>query len=317
MSAMGSVNLNPLDMAIAQEFITTDQFTQLLPARPVSGIQNRYRRETVRPNVAPHHIDGTVCESVGKFTTVTDEVGRIMAQPKLDVKVARMANLADAFREQLSSVRWELVDKWGYYLINGNGQTSPSSDDGEIKGLKVLADALPATQRYTPGTTTSGVALQFIHLDKLRKLLQYRPDFYLMTEDHLIDLKALFINLGGVAMPEVMRPFTVFEGDRIVIQNRPVPAYGGIPIFTSNHIQVESTNGATGKYRIYAGSFEEGKGLEVFYDQRNGAMGLEVEGIQMKEKKDDKFVRVRHMMGLSLRSTLSLACLVNMKITNT
>lgn len=311
----GAHNRNPIEMTIAQEFITTDQFTALLPARPVVGNVNRYRRETQRVLTKPHHIDGTICEGVAKFTTVQDEVGRIIAQPALDWKVANHGTLADTWMEQFQSARWEIQEKWGYYLINGNGQTT--SNDGEIKGLKVLADALSSDQLYNPSASTPGHAIQLVDLDILRERVKYPVDFYLTHPRILIDIKVHQLNMGGNTVEHVMMPFAYFgRGGQLVIQNRPVPAYNGIPIYVSEHILPETTYDVGSKYRVYAGSFTEGKGLEVFFDPTKTTFGITMEKMDTDRTKDEYFVRIRHSMGLSLRSSVALAHMDNLKITN-
>jgi len=314
LATWGAKNANPVDLTLAQETIVIDQFTQQIPVSFVNGTENRYRREVTRVPVVPHHVGGTVCEGVGSFTPVTDQVGRLLAQIPLDKKIQAASNNVSQIRDQLQSTAWELAEKLGYYMINGNGGTT--SSDGEIKGLKILSDALPATQWYLPATSAAGVALQLIHLDKIRKLVKYPIDFYLMHSDLYIDYKDLAMAMGGNALGEVQRPFASFAGGSVVIQDRGVPAYDGIPIYTSDHIQTESCYGNPLKHRIYAGSFQQSKGLEMFFDPSNTTMGIQVDPVHTKEGSDEDFWRVRDMKGLSLRSTLSLSYGSNFKITN-
>jgi len=311
--ASGAQSRNPLSLALAQETITIDQFSNILPIRAVTGTRNVYRREERRPNVAALNVGGTTTKSSGLGKKYEDEVGRFISEPTLDMKVATANDLVNAFTEQMGLMAWELAEQRSDMIVNGD---PTPTQDGTFKGLKVLSDGLPASQKVTPSTASPGVEISTTYLDLLKNKIRYSVAGFLMHPNMLIDLKENMLDSGGVTPEMIQRQFAVFMGGNLVIQNRPVPSYDNIPIFTSEFVEKETTYTQGNKYRVYAFSFMEGAGLELFYPAGTN-LGVQIEAPQMIEDKDEKFIRVRQLIGLTLRSTLSLAYLSNLKITNT
>lgn len=320
LTASGFQNLNPFAVDVIRQVLTKDNFTAQIPARGVSGIYNTYVRESTQVLAKTHAVAGTVSESVAVDVKTNDEVGRIISQISLDRKVAIGHNLTNPWGRQFQAGTWAMTQKWQNQVANGGGTA-----EKDISGLTKLADGAGSGQKYTPGTSTSGIALALVHLDKIKALLQYPCDFFVMNEKLFIDFKVLAQSAGGLRMEEYQRPFAVYGSDGRVLafeeQTVRVPTYDGVPIYINNYLGTETTKGGSGKYRIIAGSFEPGKGLEYFYPVTDDkgmptALGIMVEPVQMKPDYDEKFVRVVHCAGLSLYSTKAIAHGINFKITN-
>lgn len=322
LTSSGFKDLNPRSVDVIRQILTKDNFTAQLPALGVDGINNIYVRESTQATTTTFDVGDQVTESVVKDTKVTDECGRLVTQVSLDRKVAIGSNNREPWGRQLEGATWAMTQKWQDQAANGGGAT-----DGDITGLTGLADGAGSGQKYTADTTTSGVAVALVHLDKIRELLQYPCDFFCMNEKLLIDIKVLMQSAGGIQTVEYQNPFASFNtvgatGSFEEIRNFRVPAYDGVPIFTNNYLGTETTSGGSGKYRIIAGSFAAGKGLEYFYPTTDDqgmrtALGVQIDPLHSKEDRDERFLRVVHMAGLSLYSTKAIAQGVNFKITNT
>ena len=87
--------------------------------------------------------------------------------------------------------------------------------------------------------------------------------------------------------------------------------YENIPIFKNDNIGTESTNGSTGKHRIYAGVFGEGEGL-VGLKPSNSDPGLRISVPFLSETKDATLRRVKMYTGLALYTKLGLAKMGNL-----
>lgn len=317
----GFKDLNPRSVDVIRQILTKDNFTAQLPALGIDGIANYYVRETTQATTTVFDVGDAVTESKVVDTKTSDECGRLVTQVSLDRKVAIGSNLREPWGRQLEGATWVMTQKWQNQAANGGG-----SSDGDITGLTGLADGAGSSQKYTPGTSTSGIAVALVHLDKIREKLQYPCDFYVMNEKLVTDIKVLMQSAGGIQTIEYQNPFASFNtvgatGSYEEIRNFRVPAWDGVPIFTNNYLTTETTNSGSGKYRIIAGSFAPGKGLEYFYpitdDQgMRTALGVQIDPLHSKESYDERFLRVVHMAGLSLYSTKAIAQGVNFKITN-
>ena len=310
----GAKNLNPLALEVMRR-TTIDQFTSQLPAKSVPGVSNIYRRrgsETIL-NITTRAVAtaGAITEGYASANIVTDNCGRIIGQASMDTLIEKAHDLTDPWREQVNAFVPALQDKMANELINGAGTA------GGPSGLKKLINAIGSTQQYTPNTTTSGVAAQFYHLDKLALRVRGARKAYVMNPNLALDLKVLGLALGGNVWREVMVPYAmVGPGGAVVIQDRPVQGYNGIPIFETEWMTSETTCGKSGKYRIFCVSLDDTTGVELFYPSAAPAIGLEVHPLQMKENYPEKFMRFEWTAGLSAKHAQSVAQCMNLKLTN-
>jgi len=321
LTASGFKNLNPRAVDVIRQILTKDAFTAQIPAFGVSGIHNIYVRESTATTSYLQDIADAITETKAVDVKVTNEVGRIVTQVSLDRKVAIGHNNRNAWGRQIEAASWSMTQKWQNQVACGTG-----ASEGNITGLEALADGAGATQKYTADTTTSGVALALVHLDKIKALCKYPVDYFVMNEALLIDFKVLCQAAGGIQTVELQNPFGSFNSMGITasyeeIPTVRVPAWDGVPLFVNNYLTTETTNGGASKYRIIAGSFAPGKGLEYFYPEiddkgNRTALGVMIDPIHDKEGFDERFVRIVHMAGLSLHSTKAIAQGVNYKITN-
>lgn len=314
MLASGAQGRDPLTHAIAREFVVRDQFSGILPVVQIPGTKYTFRQEQTRPTAAVLHNRGNTSASSNITTKVTLEVGRLYSEPDLDDKEVIASDLADAWFEQYRGGGWQIQDTWRAKLAEGAAQTTAS--DGNIKGLKAMVDAtgFPATQKYRPATNTTGRTLALVDLDILKKKVKYRPDFFVMPEALYIDYKVLALASGN-GLQEIEMPFARFSDFGYEIDTRMVAAYDGVPIFLNDNIAVESTAGKTGKLRIYCGTLEPDKGLEIFYPEDTN-LGLTIDPIARRPGTGRKFSLMQMFAGLALRSELGLSVMTNIKVTN-
>jgi hypothetical protein len=312
--AGGAQGTNPLTHIFAREFVTRDQFTGLIPAHSVPGTKNIFRRELSRPTAGIYDVDQSISQTAGKTVKVTEEVGRIYCVPQLDNKVTLGHDLRPAFMEQLKLASWQLSDVAAENLARGAEQTT--SSDGNIKGLKAIVDAsaFPATQEYDRNASTAGGYLRLIDLDILKAKVRYRPDFYVMPTRIAIDYKALVQALGG-GIEQVEMPFAKFGSAGYEIDTRLVASYDGVPIFVNDNITAETYCTGGDKYRVYCGTFEPDKGLELFYPEGTD-VGMTIGALTASETKLVKFIQMEMFFNLSLRSYGGLAVLRNLRSQN-
>lgn len=307
----GAVQVDPLALDVIRKTII-DQFTSQLPIKSVPGIHNIYRRRGTTPTILVHDVGSIITEGYATATKVTDEVGVLLAQISLDRKVELGHNLKDAWEDQLDAYIPELRDKLSNQIINGTGAT-----DGNFSGLKKLADTFGSAQKFTNSTTTSGVAIQFHHLDRIANLTRGSRKCFVMNKNIALDLKVLGLALGGNMWSQTMVPYAAInEGGFWEIENRPVQAYNGIPIFVDDSCTTETTNGKSGKYRVYCVSLDESTGVSLFYPAKVPSMGMEIAPIQRKESYTESFLRLSWHIGLSAKSSQALAQGTNFKFTN-
>lgn len=313
--ASGMQDRNPMALEVLRR-ITFDQFTSQMPTKGINGVHNIYRRRGTTPLVKVHDVGGAVCEGTATSTVITDQVGRILAQPSIDRKVYTGANLIDAWIDQIQAFVPQIREKAADRIINGTGAT-----DGDVIGLKKLASNFGSNQLFRSSTTTSGVAIKFHHLDRISNLVLGSNKFFLMHPNTALDLKVLGLALGGNTWGQTMIPYAVADGNGVIgLMNKPVASYNGIPIFESNWMTTETTNGGSGKYRVLCGSFDDSDGVSMFYPQSDidgpTTLGMQILPAQQKESQDEKFVRIVWQFGISAKSTQSLAQGVNFKFTN-
>lgn len=314
----GAQSQDPLMMRIIRR-TTLDQFTGILPAKSVPGITNTYRRTSHTPIVKILNVGGTICEGAACNSKKTDEVGRLIGQPSLDVKVITGHDVVDAWSDQLMQYIPRLQDQFATYLINGTGAT-----DGEVTGLKKLVDVFGTNQRYKPGTTTANVPIQLFHLDVLLDRIRGSANqrAILVDPDIYNDIKVLGMAAGGNTWSQVMVPYAMQDESGAVIRaERPVQAYDGVPIYKSPWLGTDTTNGATNAHRVIALSLEEGTGVELFYPESvagysRSAMGMTIDPPVSKPEQDEMYMRLRWLIGLSAYSTQAIAQIVNIKKTN-
>lgn len=311
MKAGGAAQVDPLALNVIRRTII-DQFTSQLPVKSVPGIHNIYRRRGTTPTIYIHDVGSVITEGQVTATKVTDEVGTLLAQISLDRKVELGHSLRDAWEEQLEAYIPELRDKFSNQLINGSGAT-----DGNIYGIKKLVDGFGSGQKFTASTTTSGVAIQFHHLDRIANLARGSQKCFVMNKNLALDLKVLGLALGGNTWSSVMVPYTVInESGFMEVEQRPVPAYNGIPIYEDDSATTETTNGKSGKYRVYCVSMDPATGVELFYPAKLPTLGMEISPVQRKESYTESFMRLSWHIGLSARSSQSVSQGTNFKFTN-
>lgn len=307
-AASGGKNLNPLSRKVIKQFLEHDQFTQIVPTTAVPGTENKYVRETQRPLVKVHNIDGTICAGVAKQEIITDEVGRLIAQPEIDRKVELSQDIRKVWTDQIEATGWEIADKWANQLINGTGAT-----DGDITGLKALIDAIGSDAKYVCASTCdSGAEISFAYLDELLRIPKYGVDFIMMHSKIKNNLLVDFRSLGGNSMDHVKVPQATFGPGGMQIKERDVLAYNGIPIFENDYLGTETTEGGSGKYRVIAGSLSPMFGLHTFYPAATD-MGFQFEPIMTKQSKHERYLTTAHYMGLSLKSEKAIAQLINIR----
>lgn len=312
--ASGAQGRDPLTHAIAREFITRDQFTGILPVTQIPGTKYVFRQEKTRPTADVLHNRGNTTASSNITEKVELEVGRLYTEVDLDDKEVIASDLSEAWFEQYRGGGWQLQDLWKAKVAEGAVQT-PSSD-GNIAGLKAIVDAstFPAAQKYRPATNTTGRALALVDLDILKKKVKYRADFFVMPESLFIDYKVLVLGSGN-GIEQIEMPFARFSDYGYEIDTRPVAAYDGVPIFVNDNIAAESTAGKTGKLRVYCGTLEPDKGLEIFFPKDTN-MGLTIDPVMRRPGTGRKFSLMQMFAGLALRSDLGLSVMTNVKVTN-
>lgn len=309
----GAQNLNPLALEVMRR-TTLDQFTGELPAKPISGVNNVFRRrgsETIlQVNNRDIGTSSAITEGYATANIVTDTCGRVIGQPSMDTIVEAAHNLVNPWVDQVNAYIPVLQDKIANNIINGSGS------GGQMSGLKKIANAIGSTQQYTPNTTTTGNNIQFVHLDKLALRVRGARKAFIMNPNLAIDLKQLGTALGGVTWGSVMVPYASVNADGYIeIQQRPVQAFNGIPIFESEWMTTETTCGKSGKYRVFCISLDEGTGVELFYPNTLPALGLQVYQPEVKESYPEKFMRFEWIAGISARGPQSIAQGFNFKLT--
>jgi hypothetical protein len=315
LSLTGAKNLNPASVDVMRKS-TIDQFTGQLPVRAVLGVSNTYRRrgsETIL-NVNKRAVGtaSAITEGYATANVVTDNCGRVIAQASMDTLIEKAHDLTNPWREQVDAYIPVLQDKIANEVINGTGT------DGGFKGFKGLCNAIGSSQQYTPNTTTSGAEVKFVYLDKLALRVRGARKAYIMNPNIALDLKQLGVALGGNIWSQIMVPYGVpGPGGVIQIQDRPVQAFNGIPIYETEWMTTETTCGKSGKYRIFCVSMDDTTGVELFYPSSVPAIGMEVHPLQMKEGFPEKFMRFEWTAGLSTRHAQCIAQCFNIKLTNT
>jgi len=314
LSVTGSKNLNPLSVDVMRK-TSIDQVTGQLQVRAVPGVSNSYRRRgsatIMNINLRAVGVAGDITEGYATANVVTDNCGRVIGQASMDTMIEKAHDLTNPWREQIDAYIPELQDKFANEVINGTGAS------GGFKGLKALCNAIGATQQYTPSTTTSGLDVKFVHLDKLALRVRGTKKAFLMNPNLAIDFKQLGVSLGGNVWSSIMVPYGVVGPNGVMtIQERPVQAFNGIPIYETEWMTTETTCGKSGKYRIICISMDESTGVELFYPSSSPAIGLEVYPLQLKERNPEKFMRFEWIAGLSTRHAQCIAQGFNFKITN-
>lgn len=313
LSVTGSQNLNPLALDVMRK-VTLDQFTGELPAKAISGVNNTFRRrgqETIL-NVGNRAVgvSTAITEGYATATIVTNTAGRVIGQASMDTLIEAAHNNVNPWVEQTEAYIPVLQDRIATNIINGTGS------NGQMSGLKVLCNAIGATQQYTPNTTSSGNNVSFVHLDKLALRVRGARKAFIMNPNLAIDFKQLGTALGGVTWGSVMVPYAVVNAAGYVeIQNRPVQSFNGIPIFESEWMTTETTCGGAKKYRIFCISLDEGTGVELFYPDSLPAIGLQMYPPQVKENYPERYMRFEWLAGISCRGPQSIAQGFNFKLT--
>jgi len=314
--ASGLQSVDPVLFTLGLATFTHDNFTRVIPAKPIDGIHDIYMRETTRPTVSLNSVSEAVTESQAVRTRYTKEVGHLHAQLSLDDKIIMGHNLGSgrAWPEQLDLAGLEIARKWGYYVAEGNAST-----DADIEGLRYLANNAGSSQKYVAATTTTGASLTTVILDKMLEKLAFKnqPAAFVMCQAHLTDYKQVVQANGALPTIEFQDDFGRFNSQAPLN----IPSYAGVPIFTSDHIAVETTYSGGSKYRIYLVSLGP-QGLRYFYPKtdkrgRPTALGLTMDDIHRKEGYTEDILGIHHWAGLSLLSNLGIVHAVNVKITNT
>lgn len=279
---------NQLVAGVITEMIGRDDLFAILPFTQVNGKAYVYNREGELATAAWLDPNEEIPESASKFVEVTTNL-RILAGD-VDVDKFLMGTMSDTNSQlaiQLAAKAKAVGREFKKVLAEGDHEQHAKEFDGVSK-LVVGSQKIDA----------KGSALTFSMLDELLDMVPLGADCLMMRSGTYRAYLAMLRATSGTNAPLVM------------MENfgRPMLTHNGVPIIVNDNIAKVDYSG-TPVCPIYALRLNEVDGLHGLYGGANA--GIVVEDIGTVQNKDAVRTRLKWYCGLALKSTKSLAALVN------
>lgn len=283
---------NQLVAGVITEMIGRDDLFAILPFTRVNGKAYVYNREGELATAAWLDPNEEIPESASKFVEVTTNL-RILAGD-VDVDKFLMETMSDTNSQlaiQLAAKAKAVGREFKRVLAEGDHEKKAKEFDG-------ISKLVTATQKLD----AKGAALTFSMLDELLDKVPLGADCLMMRSGTYRAYLAMLRATSGTNAPLVM------------MENfgRPMLTHNGVPIIVNDNIATVKYSGGSGEIDacpIYALRLNEVDGLHGLYGGNNA--GIVVENIGTVQNKDAIRTRLKWYCGLALKSTKSLAALVN------
>lgn len=290
------------DMLIAgviETIVDINPIYEILPFTEIEGNALSYSRENALGDVQFLAVGGTItAKNPATFTKVSSSLTTIIGDAEVNGLIqATRSDYTDQTATQIASKAKSVGRKYQDGMINGDG-TGDS-----FQGLLAL---VASSQKRTPGT--NGDNLTFDIIDELIDLVKDKDgtvDYLLFPRRTIRTFLKLLRALGGATIGDVV---TLPSG-------RTIMAYRGIPIFPSDFIPTNQTQGsATNCTTIFAGTFDDGSESHGIAGITAVDMaGIRISNIGESETKDETIHRVKMYCGLANFSQLGLAAAPGIK----
>lgn len=291
------------DMLIAgiiETIVDINPIYEILPFTEIDGNAISYNRENALGDVQFLGVGGTItAKAPATFTKVSSALTTIIGDAEVNGLIqATRSDYTDQTATQIASKAKSVGRKYQDAMINGDGTGDTFS------GLLALC---ATSQKVNVGT--NGADLSFDIIDELIDLVKDKDgivDYLLFPRRTIRTFLKLLRGLGGATIGDVV---TLPSG-------RTIMGYRGIPIFPSDFIPTNQTQGsATGICTtIFAGTFDDGSESHGIAGITAADMaGLRVSNIGESETKDETIHRVKMYCGLANFSQLGLAAAPGIK----
>lgn len=284
------------DMLIAgiiETIVDINPIFEVLPFTEIEGNAISYNRENALGDVQFLGVGGTItAKAPATFTKVSSALTTIIGDAEVNGLIqATRSDYTDQTATQVASKAKSVGRKYQDAMITG---------DGTGDTFTGLLSLVPAGQKVNVGT--NGANLSFEIIDQLIDLVKDKDgtvDYLLFPRRTIRAFLSLLRALGGATIGDVV---TLPSG-------RQVMGYRGIPIFPSDFIPVNQTQGTgTNTTTIFAGTFDDGSESHgIAGITAVDTAGIRVSYIGESETKDESITRVKMYCGLANFSQLGLA----------
>lgn len=294
-----------LIQGVVDEIVTVDLFAQTLPFEGTNAKVIVITRELTETGATYQAVNTTVNADPATVTRVTFGLGRIMGEAEVDeFELLQMSDPNDQMATQVSRQAKTIARRWGNGIITGTGSFP------QFSGISTMITQ--GTQVVQASSTTSGAALSFDLMDELLDTTTAKNgenDFIIMNAFQRRAFRSL-LRTQGLNEQQVelgfINPLTGETGKNLVM------AYDSVPIFKNANLTNESTNGSSGKGRIFAGVYGRGEGGLYGLMPSDSDPGIRVSVEFIKDIKPANARRVQMITGLALESTIGLSKLGNL-----
>ncbi len=283
------LSLPDLKIGILEEIVTSDQFFQLVPFKPVTGKQYSYDRENTISDGEFLDVGEDVPEGAATFTPIDVKLKRLIGDVDVDNFIdEQLSDQQSQSAIQVQKKSKGLARKFANNMINGDTTASPKQFDGLIK-------LCTTAQTWDVDNT----ALSFDHLDWLIDTNKIDGQkCFIMNSRTRRSYAKLCRALGGTAPPHM-----TLEGVTGAMME-----YRGVPILKCDWIPITQTNTSTGNNActtIFLVTLDENEGFCGIAAAKD--LGIRIKNLGELEKKDATRFRLKWYCATALHSTLSLA----------
>lgn len=284
------LSLPDLKVGIIEEIVTSDQFFQLVPFKPVKGKILTYNRENTIAEGDFLDVGDNVPEGAATFTEIDQKLKRLIGDVDVDNFVDE--TLSDEQSQsaiQVTKKSKALARQFARNMINGN----ETSNSKQFNGLLQLCD--PTTQTLDVDNT----AFSFDQLDWLIDTNKIDGQkVFIMNSRTRRSYAKLCRALGGTQPPHM-----TLEGVVGAMME-----YRGVPILKCDWIPINQANTSTTSTTcttIFLVTLDENEGFSGLASAKD--LGIRIKNLGELEKKDATRFRLKWYCSVALFSTLALA----------